>query len=380
MNWHCYLPVKVIFKSLDELKRTLEMDFSGLKVTLLLSETSEKRSGLAPSIQKLKEKNSVTRISRISPNPTPYDVCRMLELIGKQSPDLLICIGGGSVIDSGKALSLFHHSYCRDNEFDEHTVVELLKTKSCLTTLSTIPFIAVPTTAGAGSEATKWATIWDLDSRVKYSIETDRLYPQQAWIVPELTRYMPKRLTLSTGLDALCQAVESYWSKNSNEISREFSLSAISIITKYLPAVLKEPDNASFRHKMCLGSLFSAFAFSNTRTTACHSISYPLTMLFGVEHGFAAALTLFSIAKINQPEIKDVDRILNAWGVNSIDGIKAWLDGVCTDIQPLTLSAFGIEEKNIPDIVELAFTQGRMDNNPVKISPETVLMLLKELK
>jgi alcohol dehydrogenase class IV len=303
----------------------------------------------------------------------------MLETIGCEKPDILICIGGGSIIDSGKAISLFHNHYRTKADFCPDDVVTLLKTKDYVNNATPIPIIAVPTTAGAGSEATKWATIWDKTGTTKYSIEADFLYPAQAWIVPEITLHMPPRLTLSTGLDALCQAAESYWSKNSNQISREFSLTAISLITQNLPAVLKNPQDLELRRKMCLGSLFSAFAFSNTRTTACHSISYPLTMLFGVEHGFAAAVSLFSVAMINVETIVDLPRFTHAWGVKEFTHIKNWIDSTCAEIQPLTLSAFGIEEKDIAAIVSSAFTQGRMDNNPVCINRELLTKTLQRM-
>jgi alcohol dehydrogenase class IV len=379
MNFDCSLPVKATFKSVDELKDALKNFFSGAKIGLLLSETAERRLGLNDAINALKEKNRVSHVKRIPPNPTQFDVCTMLDTIGREKPDTLLCIGGGSVIDSGKAISLFHHHYCEKKNFNADEVLRLLQTKDYLKTPSSIPVIAVPTTAGSGSEATRWATIWDMSGKTKYSIEAEWLYPEQAWIVPETTLHMPARLTLSTGLDALCQATESYWSKNSNQISREFSLTAISLITQNLPAVLKHPQNLELRHKMCLGSLFSAFAFSNTRTTACHSISYPLTMLFGVEHGFAAAVTLFSIAKINFETIVDVPRFVQAWGVEEFDQIKNWIDSACADIQPLTLSAFGIQEQDIEAIVDLAFTQGRMDNNPVCIDRGLLTKTLQSL-
>ncbi len=131
---------------------------------------------------------------------------------------------------------------------------------------------------------------------------------------------------------------------------------------------------------MCYGSLFAGFAFANTRTTACHSISYPLTMMYGVEHGFACAVTLIEVMKFNEEKIIGLDELLDAFGVLDINGIKVWMDNVCYGIQDLKLSALGVEEKCIENIVKGAFTAGRMDNNPVEIEAWDVRNILVKVK
>ena len=190
---------------------------------------------------------------------------------------------------------------------------------------------------------------------------------------------MPKRLTLSTGLDALCQATEAYWAKTSNPMVKELSKVAIRLLVEYLPKVLSDGDNLYYRKKVCLGSLFSGLAFSNTRTTACHSISYPLTMCFGVEHGLACALSLAKVMQINLPLIEEAGELMDALGVTSPEELQLWLDNLTGDIVKLRLSTFGIQEKDIAELVKLSFTQGRMDNNPVVITPDDVSEILHSL-
>ena len=118
---------------------------------------------------------------------------------------------------------------------------------------------------------------------------------------------LPNRLTASTALDALCHATEAYWSKNSNEISRVYSLEAIKRIVNNLEKVLNHPNEIALRNEIALGSLYAGLAFSNTRTTACHSISYPLTLELGIVHGIAASLTLAKVMEFNFESIIEKD-------------------------------------------------------------------------
>lgn len=208
------------------------------------------------------------------------------------------------------------------------------------------------------------------------SIEAEWLLPMYAYIIPEFTCYLTARQTLSTGLDALMHAVESYWAVSSNALVRELAKTAISLVVDYLPITLENLDNVDCREKLCLGSLIAGLAFSNTRTTACHSISYPLTMNYGVEHGFAAAVTLTEMIKFNQKYIEDFPLFLLAFRADSVEDIENWIDRVSDNIQPCQLRKFGIEQKDIKDIVEKSFTLGRMDNNPRQCMKEDVCDIL----
>ena len=181
--------------------------------------------------------------------------------------------------------------------------------------------------------------------------------------MPELTLTLDEDMTLTTGLDALAHAMESYWSVPSNPYTRVLARDSIRIIRKYLPLALKDLDNLEYRKQMIMGSFFAGLAFSNTRTTACHSISYPLTMLFGINHGYAAALTLMEVLKRNWEYLNEKELFLDAWNVSNIDGIENWFIEVSSG--KLKLSKFGVEKSEIPKIVKLATTGGRMDNNPI---------------
>lgn len=301
-------------------------------------------------------------------NPDVHLVGKVLSEIEK--PDLIVAIGGGSSIDMAKAISSLY-------EYRNNDVLDLLKNKDYLDNTNNIPFIAVPTTAGTGSECTKWATIWDFDNSKKYSIDADYLYPDEAWLVPELTATMDEKMTLATGLDALAHAMESYWSVPSNKYTRVLARDSIRIIRNYLPLALGDLDNLEYRQQMLMGSFFAGLAFSNTRTTASHSISYPLTMMFGINHGFAAALTLFEVLKRNWEYVAEKDLFLDAWGAENLDDIEKWFNDVSNN--SLKLSKFGVKREDIPDIVKLATTGGRMDNNPIVFNEDEIEDILNNV-
>jgi alcohol dehydrogenase class IV len=194
-------------------------------------------------------------------------------------------------------------------------------------------------------------------------------------IVPEFMMSMPARLTLSTGLDALSHAMESYWSISRNPLSQNLSLQAIRLIKDGLPAALEQPDCLRAREVMAMGSLLAGLAFSMTRTTACHSISYPLTMKYGIEHGFAVALTLDKMAEIHSAIVKEIGLIYNIF--NGPQGLSEWLTDITEPIQTLRLSAFNILKTDLKGIADAAYTQGRMNNNPTVLTFEDVLEILE---
>jgi alcohol dehydrogenase class IV len=160
---------------------------------------------------------------------------------------------------------------------------------------------------------------------------------------------------------------------------KELSKSAIRLIVEYLPKVLKDPNNIQLRKKMFLGSLFSGLAFSNTRTTACHSISYPLTMRFGVDHGLACVITLSSVLEINKNYIEELDELYNALNIKDSNDLQSWLDYISKGIIDLKLSTFGIAKSDIKELASMSFTLGRMDNNPVLLNKKDVEEILRKL-
>lgn len=315
-------------------------------------------------------------ISNFSSNPTVADLLDCLNLIDNKPAKRLICIGGGSAIDMGKSLcAILGMGEAGPRDYEElcRTIIQ----KEYLCTGKNVDLIAVPTTAGTGADVTPWATVWDMRGKQKLSVDRPDLAPDLSLIIPAFTVDMPPSLTLSTGLDALAHAMEAFWAKARNPLSQALALEAVIYIRKYLPLTLKEPGNITYRGGMCMGALLSGLAFSKTRTTACHSISYPLTIYHGIPHGFAVAVTLEQIAELNRQAVPEIETLFGLFG--SQEKFHQWLAEVSKDTQSLRLSAMGIRKHDLLKLAEGALTQGRMDNNPVPLQIEDVMSILTKI-
>lgn len=372
------IPSNVYIGNKNELIEELLNELKGKRILVFVTVGNTERLGLDDMIRRFKEEMILTVINEVPPTPTYIDLHKILNLCKGNIFDAVVAIGGGSIIDMAKSyVGLKYLS--KDSNLNKELVLEAIKNKQYLSNKESIPIYAIPTTAGTGSEVTHWATVWDIEGKAKYSVDSEHLSPQKAYIIPEFALTMPKRLTLATGLDALCQAVEAYWAKSTNPMVKELSKVAIRLIVEYLPEVLQNGDNIRFRQKMALGSLFSGLAFSNTRTTACHSISYPLTLLFGIEHGLACIVTLPKVMEKNLKALEDVEELTCALRIKSADELHDWINSISEGIVNLKLNSFGVTRKDVEELVRLSFTLGRMDNNPVDICPEDVREILEEI-
>ncbi len=375
MDWVYNVPIKFYEYDISDLKDTLTEYLSKNNVVLIASKRLIRDNNLTDVI--CNSNNNITLFDESMKSLDTHLICDYFKQI-KQKPELIIAIGGGTSIDFAKAISALYE-YSDNGNITVGEVVDIITSKKYLENTNYIPIIASSTTAGTGSDCTKWATIWDYDNTKKYSIDADYLYPTQSWLIPELTLTLPESLTLSTALDALSHACEAYWSVSTNKIVQVLSRDAIRLIVEYLPKVLSDMNNLEYRKKVYMGAFFAGLAFSNTRTTACHSISYPLTLLYGIPHGYAVALTLAEVLKRNKDYIEDYDLFMDAWKAKSLDDIDCWITNVSAGIQTLKLSSFDVKEDEIADIIKLTFTGGRMDNNPIVFNEDEVKDILSNV-
>ena len=309
-------------------------------------------------------------------NPDITDLFRFLNRLNGRRHDLVIAIGGGSVLDMGKMLALFNGAVFTGIE----QLRACIRDKRYSDAAAACKWIGMPTTAGTGSEVTPWATLWDGELGVKYSIHDSLMFAHAAVIDPELTTDLPLRVTVSTALDALCHATEAYWAKASNEISQSLALTAISTIIGNIGKAANASRDPGVRSSLALGSLLAGLAFSNTRTTACHSISYPLTLTYGIDHGIAAALTLSKVMRANAHHIPEVRKLYQAYGADSPDNVEDIISAVFQKYKiPSRLRDYKITEKNIEAIAGNAFTKGRMDNNPAALDKADVSGILHSI-
>tara|TARA_X000000950_G_scaffold167153_1_gene204111 strand:- start:714 stop:1820 length:1107 start_codon:yes stop_codon:yes gene_type:complete len=233
--------------------------------------------------------NILDIIDDIEPNPKLNGVFK--KHLNIDDVDYIVSLGGGSVIDFTKAVIAFNGSN-RNKEYFKETIS--LNKKFDLKNIPKI--IAIPTTSGTGSELNSWGTIWEGEK--KYSVSGDKLLPEIVVLDKNLCISMPRSLTVSSGLDALSHAFESIWNINNNPIVDEIAKIAIKKIKKNLPLVLNSPKNLEYRKEMQTAALFAGIAMSKTKTAICHSISYPLTSLYGLSHGIACSLTLSEVSRL----------------------------------------------------------------------------------
>lgn len=281
-----YNPVQVEFGrgSIEFLARFIK----GRTALLVTSQGFAKR-GL---VSKLITANTeiIHVVSNVQPNPTVNQMLEIRSTVDYSQFEVIIALGGGSVIDAAKAIA----PYAENDEFD---FFEALK-NGLPSNIEVKPIIAIPTTAGTGSEVTMWGTIWDDVNKKKYSISDSKLYCEAAILDPELHISIPKEITLQTGLDTLSHSLETFWNKNQNAISTKYAENAIKTVFKTLPLLLDDLSNVDLREQMLLASYHAGIAFSNTQTSIAHAMSYYMTLEKNIPHGIAASITLPYIAEV----------------------------------------------------------------------------------
>ncbi len=260
---------------------------SARKVFLVADEPAYTASGAADHFEPFLAERSAERFLDFEPNPRLEDVQRGIEQFRASSPDVVIAIGGGTAIDLGKligALSVSQRS-ARDIITGRHPIEQ-----------DGPPLVAIPTTAGTGSEATHFAVAY-VDGR-KYSVADSRLLPHCAVIDPRFTHRLPEPITVASGLDAFCQSVESIWAVGATEDSIRHASESVLLAIEHLPNCVRRPAPAS-RAAMSRAAHLSGKAINISKTTASHAISYAITTRYGVPHGMAVALTLGQMLQFN---------------------------------------------------------------------------------
>jgi alcohol dehydrogenase class IV len=306
----------------------------------------------------------------IEENPSFTSCQNALDFTEKLQPNIIIAIGGGSVIDTAKVVRMAIYKSCYD--------IQKLFTSSSKHVNKPL-FIAVPTTHGTSSELTMWTTIWDKVNKKKNSLSEYNNYPDYAIYDVGLIKSLPIHISLSSTLDALSHSFEALWNKHSNPISDNFAMYAIKLIIGNLDKLV-EPVPIKVRKNLLMASIYAGLAFSNTKTAAAHSISYPLSAYFNIPHGIACSMPLYPLMKINKKAIHNkIDALLNVLQLKSIDEVLNKVVGTVKNKIPFNLHEYGVKKADLDWLLDLTFTKGRMDNNIVDLSKKEVMEILKEI-
>lgn len=219
----------------------------------------------------------------VRPNPDVEWLAAMHARLWRHELDAecVVALGGGSTIDCAKAMLGTTASGRFDELLDEHATVVQRRA-----------LIAIPTTAGTGSEVTPWATLWDRKRGAKHSLHRPWTWPEAAIVDPALMASLPRGATLASGLDALSHALESLWNVHRNPVSASLAVEAARAIVATLPALLERPGDLALRERLAVAALQAGMAFSNTKTALAHSLSYDITLEQGVVRGIACSFSL----------------------------------------------------------------------------------------
>ncbi len=255
---------------------------------LIVAGGSAVKSGTVPRIEKMMDGLKIGHIlfTGVTGEPDDCMVDEGLGVFNANGCDMLVAAGGGSQIDTMKAIALLSVS---GGKISDHAAGK----GSTNEAINHLPFMAaVPTTAGTGAEVTRFACVTDTESGAKLLISDEAIIPDLAVVDPELSVTMPEKITVSTGLDALTHAVESYTSKKSQPLSETLALSAVKRIFGSLSRVVDTPGDMEAREQMSLAALEAGLALNNSSVTLVHGMSRPLGAHFHVPHGMANAVLL----------------------------------------------------------------------------------------
>ncbi|RYF38300.1 MAG: iron-containing alcohol dehydrogenase, partial [Comamonadaceae bacterium] len=308
----------------------------------------------------------------VRPNPDVEWLAPMYERLWRDHPgvDCVIALGGGSAIDCAKVML---------SRTASGTFAELLALMDGTPAPANLRghrrLLAIPTTAGTGSEVTPWATVWDQAQGRKLSLQLPWTWPEAAVIDANLMTTLPRAATVASALDALSHALESLWNIHRNPVSAALAVAAARSIVTTLPALLEQPTCIDLREQLATAALQAGLAFSNTRTALAHSLSYDITLAHGVPHGIACSFSLPKIMALAAGRDRALDaqlcEIFASAGVGDAAAVLAgFLQRVGVSTDP---AAYGISPGEWDDRVERALQGARGRNFIAPRQPHDVL-------
>lgn len=292
--------------------------------------------------------------------------------------ELVISFGGGSAIDAGKALAAM-----LTNPGDVLDYLEVVGRGQPLLK-PPAPYIAIPTTAGTGSEVTRNAVLASTEHRVKASLRAAGMLPRLAVIDPDLTLELPRSLTASTGLDALTQLIEPYVSLKSNPMTDLFCIEGIRIAATALPKAWENGQDRAAREGMCWASLLGGLSLANAALGAVHGFAAPIGGMFPAPHGAVCAALLPHVIEANiragGPSLgryDEIARLLTSDPHASAKDAVTWVAALCRRLEIAPLRSYGITAVDIPVLADKAAKASSMKGNPVPLAPAELTEILQ---
>jgi len=361
----------------DEIKRL------GLKKAFVVTDKDLIKFGVADKVLLVLQIANIPFeiFSEIKQNPTVKNVKDGLAAYASSGADFILAIGGGSSIDTAKAIGIITNN----PEFSDVVSLEgVAPTKK-----KSVPIIALPTTAGTAAEVTINYVITDEVNQKKMVCVDPNDIPIVAIVDAELMYTLPKSLTAATGLDALTHAIEGLITKGAWEMSDMFEIKAIEMINRYLETATFEPENAEARNGMAVAQYIAGMAFSNVGLGLVHGMAHPLGAIFDIPHGVANAMLLPTVMEYNAPAAIDkyviIAKAMDVYsaGRTKEENVQAAINAVKNMAVklgiPQHLSEMGIKEEDLPQLAEAAANDVCTPGNPREITKEIIIELYKKV-
>jgi alcohol dehydrogenase len=355
-SWTHFNPVRIQYEP-GGLARLAE--FLDAQRAVLVTTPGFRRRGLVARVEAALGERLVAVIDEVKPNPDLNDVQAQGDGLRAYEPDAIIALGGGSTIDTGKALARLLALPAGSR------LADLFAAGAAPVHAVALAIVAIPTTAGTGAEVTPFGTVWDYEKKKKCSVAGDDLYPKLALLDPELTLDLPESVTVSSGMDAISHALESAWNRNANPLSLGIVTRSLQLSLRALPRLKADPADREARAAMLQASTLAGLAISQTRTALAHAVSYPLTANFNLPHGIACSFTLPALLEFNACEddgrLDELSRNLGYGGPAELAaGLTALLDRLGVNRQ---LAAHLPERATVMALADQMFAPGRAENN-----------------
>ena len=350
----------------------------GFQKVLIVTDKGIETCGLLSAIvdQLATAKLEFDTFSEVESNPKDHNVHAGTKMAKGLQADCLVAIGGGSPIDCAKAIAVLatHGGAVRDYEGKGKISGNVL------------PLIAIPTTAGTGSEVTFSSVITDTGEGFKFTLKHPCIAPRIALLDPQMTITMPPGLTAATGMDALTHAIEGYTARVSEPLADAVALYAIELVAKYLKIAVFKGNDMEARAGMLLGSVLAGIAFSHSDVGSVHCIAEALGGKYDTAHGVCNAVVLPTVMEYNMDYCRErYARIASAMGISfdsTADGARRAVEAVkqmAVDLNLPTFGSFGVEAADIEELAFKSFVNGSNEDNPRPMSKDDYLILFNNM-
>lgn len=346
---------------------------------LVVGDPGVARAGLVERVASTLSQGGIpaATFTDVESDPAVQSVEAGTRLAKSEGCDVVVGVGGGSALDTAKAIGLM---LTNGGTIRDYVGIDKVPKPGA-------PVVAIPTTAGTGSELTIWSVLSDREQKVKISVGSTFNCPQVALLDPELTLSLPPAITAATGMDALTHALESYVNKATQPISEAMSEQAMRLIAKSLRVAVAQGDNAQARADMLLASSIAALAFNSTRLGVVHAFAMPLGARFHLPHGLVNAILLPAVMRFNLPgNVAKYARIAEIFGepiaglslrdaaARSVDAIQKLKDDIGITAK---LGDYGLTEADFDAVVDEAMQSGNVPVNPRQPTRDDMKAILR---